>query len=49
MGQVERGFLQRFRGEIVRADFQVGPAVPVQEPRIKISGDDPAGAAYLVG
>ena len=47
--QVEGGLLQRVGQDVVLADVQVGPAVSVKETRVKIGGDDPAGAAHSLG
>jgi len=49
MRQVEGRFLQWVGHDVVLADIQVRPAVSVQEARVKIGGDDPAGAAHLLG
>jgi hypothetical protein len=47
--QVEGGFLQRVGQDVVLADVEVGPAVPVKETRVKIDGGDPPGAAHPSG
>ncbi len=47
--EIECGLLQRVGQDVMLADVQVGPAMSVEETRIKIDGDDPAGTAHMLG